>query len=227
MIEKVNLGMVNAYLLINNENVILVDTGMKDPTIKISEVLATYNLTIDSINLILLTHGHLDHIGGLAPLKAVIDAPVMMSRIEYEMSLDHSDDSLPTGRIGRLIRKLGANAQRKAPKVYLEMPDILLEDGYDLSEFGYMAEAVLTPGHTRGSLSILTSKGEAIIGDTLMAMMPWNGPGKPLLAYDMNQVKASIEMLIQAGAKIFYVAHGDNYPLARIKGAIEYFNFSN
>jgi len=44
-------------------------------------------------------------------------------------------------------------------------PDILLEDGYDLSHYGLNAKVISLPGHSRGSIGILTKEGDLFCGD--------------------------------------------------------------
>ena len=44
-------------------------------------------------------------------------------------------------------------------------PDVLLEDGQDLSSYGLDARVVLLPGHSRGSIGILTGDGSLFCGE--------------------------------------------------------------
>ena len=43
--------------------------------------------------------------------------------------------------------------------------DILLNDGYDLSQYGLEAKVISLPGHSKGSIGILTVNGEFFCGD--------------------------------------------------------------
>ncbi|HAX69802.1 MAG TPA: hypothetical protein DCY14_09360, partial [Anaerolineae bacterium] len=47
-------------------------------------------------------------------------------------------------------------------------PDIILEKEMSLKNFGVDGEIVFTPGHTKGSLSVMLPNQEAIIGDVMM-----------------------------------------------------------
>ena len=47
-------------------------------------------------------------------------------------------------------------------------PDLYLEDGYDLSKYGFDAKVVEIPGHSKGSIGILTANGDFFCGDLLM-----------------------------------------------------------
>ncbi len=220
MMDVIQLGFVNVFLMIGDRGVVLVDTGMKGSGSRILSVLEEKGYTPADLKLIVLTHGHLDHIGGLKEIGAVVEAPVMMSRIEYEMFLSGSDDAVPVNAFGKVIFKAISKAARFGEPLKIQEPEYLIESEYDLSAFGLKAKVMLTPGHTRGSMSVLTDDGEAIVGDSLMAMMPWSGPGRPMLATDLGEVKKSMEKLIGLGAKRFYLSHGQSYGLPRIKGAV-------
>jgi glyoxylase-like metal-dependent hydrolase (beta-lactamase superfamily II) len=47
-------------------------------------------------------------------------------------------------------------------------PDIFLRDGQDLGEYGFGAKIIHLPGHTKGSIGILTEEGDLFAGDTLV-----------------------------------------------------------
>lgn len=51
-----------------------------DPGDEIDELLYVVQSKRLSIRHILLTHGHVDHVSGVAPAKAVLDAPVYLHR---------------------------------------------------------------------------------------------------------------------------------------------------
>jgi glyoxylase-like metal-dependent hydrolase (beta-lactamase superfamily II) len=52
----------------------------------------------------------------------------------------------------------------------------------DMKAFGVDGKVVCTPGHTAGSISVVLSTGEAIVGDLLMGGMFRSGqPGYPQL----------------------------------------------
>ena len=47
-------------------------------------------------------------------------------------------------------------------------PDVYLTDGQNLEEYGFKAKVIHIPGHTKGSVGILTDDGDLFAGDTFI-----------------------------------------------------------
>jgi glyoxylase-like metal-dependent hydrolase (beta-lactamase superfamily II) len=72
---RVNLGFVNAYVLIRGKEAAVVDTGTANNAPKIGEVVSTAGLDWNAVHHVLLTHYHPDHIGSIGEvLKAASKA---------------------------------------------------------------------------------------------------------------------------------------------------------
>ena len=67
---RVNLGFVNAYVLIRGKEAAVVDTGTPNNATKIAEVVHTGNLGWDAVHHVILTHYHPDHIGSVGEVLA-------------------------------------------------------------------------------------------------------------------------------------------------------------
>ena len=137
---------------------IVIDPG--DEVDRILEIIARHNL---KVRLILNTHAHIDHVGGLQKMQQATGAPVLM----------HSEDL-------ELYRRLPMQA------TWLGMPapamievDGLVREGDAVRWGRYEARILHTPGHTRGSVCLylpadaLPEKrqeaGKLFAGDTLFA----------------------------------------------------------
>jgi glyoxylase-like metal-dependent hydrolase (beta-lactamase superfamily II) len=67
---QVNLGFVNAYVLVRGKEAAVVDTGTPNNAPKIAEVVRTAGLSWDAVHHVILTHYHPDHIGSVGEVLA-------------------------------------------------------------------------------------------------------------------------------------------------------------
>lgn len=112
-------------------------------------VLARHSLTVKSI---VITHAHIDHIGGAAKLKAITGAPVYMNEKDQTLydGLDIQASWLGVATPDRT--SVDANAR----------------EGDSLTLGGTGFHILETPGHTQGSISLwIPAENKLIAGDTL------------------------------------------------------------
>jgi glyoxylase-like metal-dependent hydrolase (beta-lactamase superfamily II) len=86
-------------------------------------------------------------------------------------------------------------------------PDLLLEEGQSLTEYGFDAKVFYTPGHSAGSISLLTGDGDLICGDMFS-----NAWGRILQSTD----KAGLERLKELGVTTLYPGHGNPFSMERL-----------
>lgn len=67
---RVNLGFVNAYVLIRGKEAAVVDTGTSGNGSKIADVVRTAGLSWDAVHHVILTHYHPDHMGSIGEVLA-------------------------------------------------------------------------------------------------------------------------------------------------------------
>jgi glyoxylase-like metal-dependent hydrolase (beta-lactamase superfamily II) len=81
-----------------------------------------------------------------------------------------------------------------------------------------------TPGHTPGSISVVTDRGDVLCGDAVMSFLPITGAGlRPIFVSDRAEVFASWRKMLDNGAATIYPAHGAPMPAARLRDALERF----
>ncbi len=201
------LRLPNVYL-ITGERSILIDSGGPADVPRILSFLQEQGIEAGKLALILLTHGHWDHAGGAAQLRAATKAPIAIHRADAEL-VRHgiNGPARPTSLMGYFVRTF---VNRGYPAFE---PDLVLDAEIDLREFGVAARVVFTPGHTPGSISVLTQGGEIIVGDLLMGgyFGGWLAPTRPGLHYfvdDLDQVRASVRKVLELAPRIVHPGHG-------------------
>ena len=126
---------------------IVVDPG--DDLSKITQLLDKHGLKVKAI---VITHAHIDHIGGAAKLKALTGAPVWMNQNDQDL-YDHIDTQAAW---------LGLPPPEKTEI------DMQAKDGATLQLGTANFHLIHTPGHTQGSTSIfIPSENKLVAGDTL------------------------------------------------------------
>jgi glyoxylase-like metal-dependent hydrolase (beta-lactamase superfamily II) len=99
------------------------------------------------------------------------------------------------------------------PFVPLE-PDILLDDSADLSFYGMDAHTILIPGHSPGSLAVVTTEGDAFIGDLFVN---YTVPSQPIYLSDRKAWRQSYERIRALEPRMVYVGHGEPFPGSRLE----------
>lgn len=105
-----------------------------------------------SVKWIVITHAHIDHIGGAGKLRSRTGAPVYMNENDF-------------GLFKRLDDQAAWLGMPKPDGIEI---DVKLRDGDALKFAGRTFDVLHTPGHTQGSVSLLIgSESKLLAGDTL------------------------------------------------------------
>jgi hydroxyacylglutathione hydrolase len=202
------LGRVNCYLLETAAGFLLVDTGGPNARDELEVELTRAGCAPGRLRLVVLTHGDFDHTGNAAHLRARFGAKLAM----------HRDDSGMAERGDMFWNRSSGNAllRRLSPILFAFgrasrfTPDLYLEQGADLSEHGFDARVVSIPGHSRGSIGILTADGDLFCGDLLENS---KGPATNSIMDDPAACEASLEMLRGLEINTVYPGHGRPFPM--------------
>lgn len=125
-----------------------------DPGADVADILsitARHGLTVKQI---IVTHAHIDHVGGAMKLKASTGAPILLNQNDHD-----------------LLKMLDVQAawlgMTPPGPVQIDEP---LRDGDSLSVGKLTGQIIHTPGHTQGSICLyFPAEQKLIAGDTLFA----------------------------------------------------------
>ena len=135
---------LSSFLITGSEGHILVYTGMPGSGEMIEKSISSLGFKPTDVKIILTGHAHCDHTGGHAYLKKVTGAKVAMMREEVEL--------FESG--GKLDFHYGSYKEFGFDPVKV---DIVFRDGDEIKLGDIKITALLTPGHTQGSTTYVTT----------------------------------------------------------------------
>ncbi len=172
-----------------------------DPGDDIDDILAVLAKHALKVKAIVITHAHIDHIGGAAKLKAATAAPVYMNQNDQEL-YDHLD--MQAGWLG----------MKTPSRTEIDMP---AREGDSLALGNSGFHILDTPGHTQGSISIwIPAENKLVAGDTLFR----DSIGRTdLPGGDGKQILRSIhtKLMTLPEDAIVIAGHGPNTTIGREK----------
>ena len=158
-----------------------------------------------NVKLILLTHGHFDHVGSAQYLAKRLNVPIAMSEKDVPI-ISKGEESilLGTTALGKIFSFFSKPVLKRS-KYSTFKPDVLLSEGQELSKYGVDAKILELPGHTKGSIGVLTENGDIIVGDAMFNILR---PTVARIFEDEEAMRKSVEKIKKSGAKTIYVGHG-------------------
>jgi hydroxyacylglutathione hydrolase len=191
----------NCYILVRDQ-ITVIDTGIPGSGKKIlAYIRDRLHRDPAEIKTVIITHFHLDHIGGVAALRSA--APGLKIAIG-EADAGYVDGTIPLPRYpgfrGFLLHI--ADVVMKPPAF---RPDILLRDGDLLAGLG----CVHLPGHTPGSIGLLDeTTGTLVAGDLLRYDGTALHEGPALFIMDIARSRQSIRKIATLRYDLLLSGHG-------------------
>ena len=220
-IYPITLGFDHCYI-IRDKGTIMIDGGAPKKLKEFTKAIEEISIKPEDIKLMIMTHGHWDHIGSAKEIKEFTGDKIAMHEQEKEW-LEKGLKPLPPGVTlwGSIFKGIMAMFMPLVKIPTTDVDLVLGDEGLSLDEYGIPGKVIYTPGHSPGSVSVLLDTGDAFVGDMAMNKFPLRfGPGMPIFAEDLQKLKESWKLLLDRGAKTIYPAHGDSFSTDIIRDAL-------
>ena len=195
----------NCYLLETDIGFVLIDTGRKSVRTKLEQELTITGCTPENLKLIILTHGDFDHTGNCAYLREKYDTKIAMH---------HSDSGMVEYGDMFWNKKTGNWIIKKMINVFFNItrfkPDFEIDEESDLFQYGLDAEVIHLPGHSKGSIGILTTRDELFCGDLFTNTKK---PEPNSMVDDLDEFNESIAKVKGLKIKMIYPGHGQPFSM--------------
>ena len=180
----------NAYLVVGSRRTILVDVGLSTNYPALLACLAHVGITPEKIDMVVLSHEHLDHIGAAFHFEG--HSFIAAHRLAANKIMLRDDFSM--------LRKMF-----NEPNVPINI-DIWLEEGNVLDLGNFRLDVLYTPGHTSACMTLFDAdKGLLFAADTLM---PGGVMGGVFGSGSIADYIQSLEKLKGLNSKILLSGHG-------------------
>lgn len=210
-------GMMSVpHVLVDAGGAVLLDTGFPGDGKRIRQVMQQAGVGPRDVRAILLTHGHIDHVGCLAELKAWTGAPVYAHALERA----HIDGVYPYTGFAKVCGVL-ETAGRLATNYTPGKIDVEIAGGDELPFWGGL-RVVHLPGHTLGHCGFYSAKhGLLFSGDLWVRFLMRTQASPRIFSDDVTLVPASLRKARAIGARWVVPGHYDLPNATRLRRRFE------
>ncbi len=202
-IYYVGMAGVSVFLIVTPKGDILTDGGLPESAPFIEKNIQALGFKLSDVKILLNSHAHFDHSGGLAKLKADTGAKFIASTGDQPF--------LESGHI-----PYGPSSLIDSTPIKL---DRAVKDGDTIRLGGVTLTANVMPGHTKGCTTWTMPLTEAGVTHKVMFFCSISVAGNPIagkLAYPtiVSDYRASFARLKKMDADIFLAPHGGQFHMA-------------
>jgi len=199
-ITRIPCGNGNCFCIEGNDGAILIDSARIQHRDTI--LAACYD---KNVQLIVLTHGHVDHAQNAAALSRELNAPVALHKADHDLLLDNMNEPMFAHTLlGKFVRAQSIKSFQQDAIEPFE-PGLFLDDGDRLDDYGVEATVIGLPGHTKGSIGLLVGESDLFVGDTLMNLVY---PQRSLLYGNREELDRSVDKINALVGTTIHFGHG-------------------
>lgn len=194
---------LSSWLIVTDDGYILLDAPLDENVPLLLSNIETLGFEPAKIRILLNSHAHVDHAGGLAAIKSKTGAHLYMSRADAELAArgGRDDFAFADGATFPPVRA-----------------DIIVADGDKVTLGVTTLTAMITPGHTKGNTTWTTTLSDGNREYLVVFAPSLSAPGYKLVdnhAYPeiVDDYRATFERLAKLKPDIFLATHGSFFDL--------------
>lgn len=194
-----------SYLITTPQGHILINTGLAESVAMIKSHVEALGFKFSDIKILLATHAHFDHVAGMAEIKKITGASMMINEKDATVLADGGNSDFIFGGNGSTFEPV--------------KPDRLLHDNDTVTLGSQQVILLRHPGHTKGASSFLFDvKDEQQTYRVLIANMPTildetklsGMPGYPSVGKDYGY---TLEVMKKINFDIWFASHASQFGL--------------
>jgi glyoxylase-like metal-dependent hydrolase (beta-lactamase superfamily II) len=207
---------MNICLLVEDGKITMVDAGLPESSAGLLAYMAEIGLAPQAIRRVIITHHHIDHVGGLPEVLELSGAEVWAHRDDAAMIEGTVPrPGIPPERIEAMVAAIPAEQRAAATARMKQMSDVApvavdlrLVGGEELNVLGGV-QILHTPGHTAGHLSLYLPALSLLVAGDLLRLEDGVIRESPTgFAADADQALDSARQIATLGFESFIGYHG-------------------
>lgn len=220
-VRRFDDGVVNWYLIEDGDRLALIDAGFPPGWSMLTTALGSLGRRLSDLEAVVLTHGHIDHLGFAERARREAGATVYVHQADERLA--GSPKTIAKSERHPIRYFHHAATRRLVLHVALTRAPLskgigelrTFADGETLEEVPGRPLAIHTPGHTDGHCAFhLADRGVLFAGDAIVTRNPYTGAIGPQIVSaaatkDTHQALASLNRLEPADAEVLLPGHGE------------------
>lgn len=207
---------MNTYIYPIEDGYVMVDTGYENSFTSVCKKLRQYNISLNEIKYVFLTHAHDDHAGFLnemmskfSELKVIASDKSIPVLLKGQNSFNGGCSSILSLIFCNIMKFFGKGKHKFPPieKQYLNRIIQVKNENKESLEKILKGKILFTPGHTSDSISLMLNNSIIFSGDATMNGIP-SLKRITIWIEDKNEFMNSWNVLIKQKSEKIYPSHG-------------------